>query len=274
MRLSDAEIARFEAEGYLFFPALLSGAEISPLLGDLPGLLARTGPEVVREADGDEAVRVMYGSHAFSEAYRRLSRHPKLVGPAEQLLRDGIYIHQMRLNPKLDFAGETWSWHQDFASWHHSDAMPEPRALVTAVFLDEASAANAPLLVVPGSQSHGLVDEVTLDRADEGYTLLEIDPPTLKAMVEARGLKALTGPPGSVAFLHCNIVHGSANNITPLRRAVIYAIYNAVSNACVGGGRAWHHAGRDFTPIEALAEDCLLALAAERDGDAIGRESA
>ncbi len=266
MRLSEAEIARFDAEGYLFFPALLSGAELTPLLGDLPGLLAREGPEVVREPGQEKAVRVMYGSHVFSKAYRRLSRHPKLVGPAEQLLRERIYVHQMRLNPKLDFAGEVWSWHQDFASWHHADAMPEPRALVTAVFLDEATAANAPLLVVPGSQSHGLVREASLDREARGYTLLEIDPATLQALVAERGLEALTGPAGSVAFLNCNIVHGSANNITPLRRAVIYAIYNAVSNACVGGSRDWHHAGRDFTPLEALGEDCLSNLACEHSG--------
>ena len=272
MRLSEAEIARFDDKGYLFFPALLTGAELAPLLADLPGLLSRRGPEVVREPGQAEAVRVMYGSHAFSEAYRRLSRHPKLVGPAEQLLRERIYVHQMRLNPKLDFAGEVWTWHQDFGSWHHSDAMAEPRALVTAVFLDEASAANAPLLVVPGSQSHGLVRDAALDREARGYTLLEIDPATLKALVDDKGLEALTGPAGSVAFLHCNIVHGSANNITPLRRAVIYAIYNAVSNACVGGNRDWHHAGRDFTPIEALGTDCLTALALEHAGRATGSE--
>lgn len=272
MRLSDADVARFDAEGFLFFPGLLSGTELAPLLGDLPGLLARRGPEVVRERGRDDAVRVMYGSHAFSEAYRRLSLHPKLVTPVEQLLRDRIYVHQMRLNPKLDFAGEVWSWHQDFGSWHHSDAMPEPRAIVTAVFLDEATAANAPLLVVPGSQSHGLVKETVLDEEAEGYTLLEIDPPALKTMVQAKGLEALTGPAGSVAFLHCNIVHGSANNITPLRRAVIYAIYNAVSNACVGGSRDWHHASRDFTPIEPLGADCLKDLALEAASPAAGSD--
>lgn len=260
MRLSDAQIAQYDRDGYLFLPALFSAAEMAPLLADLPGLLARQGPEVVREPHDAAAVRVLYGSHVFSEAYGRLSRHPRLLNPVRQLLRDEAYIHQTRLNPKQDFAGEVWSWHQDFGTWHLEDGMPEPRCVVTAVFLDPATAANAPFLLVPGSQDHGLIAEATLDRQAKGYTLLEIDRTTLKDLVDRHGLEALTGPAGSVAFLHCNIVHGSANNITPFRRAIIYTNYNAVSNAYIGGKRAWHHSNRDATPLEPLADDCLMRL--------------
>lgn len=256
MRLSDAQIAQYDREGYLFFPALFSPAEMAPLLADLPGLLARQGPEVVREPQDPAAVRVLYGSHVFSEAYGRLSRHPRLLEPVRQLLRDQAYIHQTRLNPKQDFAGEIWSWHQDFGTWHLEDGMPEPHCVVTAVFLDRATAANAPFLLVPGSQNHGLIAQAEIDRQAEGYTLLEIDRTTLKGLVDQHGLEALTGPSGSVAFLHCNIVHGSANNITPFRRAIIYTNYNAVSNACVGGRRAWHHSNPDSRPLEPLSDDC------------------
>ena len=260
MRLSDAQIAQYDRDGYLFFPALFSAAEMAPLLADLPGLLARQGPEVVREPNHAEAIRVLYGSHVFSEAYGRLSRHPRLLNPVRQLLRDEAYIHQTRLNPKQDFAGEIWSWHQDFGTWHLEDGMPKPRCVVTAVFLDAATAANAPFLLVPGSQHHGLIAQAELDRQAQGYTLLEIDRAALKDLVERHGLEALTGVSGSVAFLHCNLVHGSANNITPYRRAIVYTNYNAVSNACVGGKRAWHHSNPDHKSLEALADDCLLAL--------------
>jgi len=261
MDLTQDQIARFDAEGHLFLPALFSPAEVAVLRAELPGLLTREGPEVVREVEDSSAVRLVYGGHSVSEAFRRLSLHPRLLGPVHQLLRDRVYIHQTRLNPKQGLGGGTWNWHQDFGTWHREDGMPEPICVVTGVFLDEASAANAPLLVVPGSQNHGLIEEVAPEAGAKGYTVMEIDRPTLESLVAEHGLKALTGPAGSVAFLHCNIVHGSANNITPWRRAVFYVNYNAVTNACRGTKRAWHHCNRDASPLEPLPDDCLADLA-------------
>jgi ectoine hydroxylase len=259
MQLTQDQIQSFDRDGYLFFPAVFDAGEVARLRDDLPALLARQGPEVVREREDASAVRLVYGSHVFSEAYRRLSLHPRLLGPVRQLLREDCYIHQSRLNPKQDFGGGTWTWHQDFGTWHRVDAMAAPKCVMTAVFLDEANAANAPLLIVPGSQHHGLIEDATPDAEASGYALMEIDRATLERLVAEGGLEALTGPAGSVAFLHCNIVHGSSNNITPWRRAIFYLNYNAVSNACGGRDRAWHHCNRDATPLQPLADDCLTA---------------
>jgi len=260
MQLSDAEIAAFHRDGYLFFPSLFSAAEMAPLLADLPALFAHEGPEVVKEHDGSEAIRLVYGADALRESYRRMSRHPRLLEPVRQLLGEEAYIHQTRLNPKQANGGAAWDWHQDFGSWHRADAMPEPRAVMTAVFLDEATAANAPLLIVPGSQHHGLVQEVGRSEV-EGYVLHVIDRPTLTRLAERGGIVPLTGPAGSVCFLHCNIVHGSANNITPYSRAIWYVNYNAVSNACRNEARAQHHNNRDRRALTPLGDDCLAALA-------------
>ncbi len=261
MQLSPDEIDRFHRDGFLFYPQLFSAGEIGLLRQDLPALLGRPGPEVVREKGAAEAIRLVYGAHAFHESFRRMSLHPRLLEPVAQLLEEPAYIHQTRLNPKQDFGGATWDWHQDFGTWHRADAMPEPRTIMVAVFLDEASAVNAPLLIVPGSQHHGMVEQVEQDDV-KGYVLHVIDRAAIAGLTAEQDIVALTGPAGSVAFLHCNIVHGSANNITPYRRAIWYVNYNAVSNACLGGGRDWHHDNRDFTPLEPLADDCLIELLA------------
>ena len=176
---------------------------------ELPQLLARNGGEVVREhgdGDGDEeVVRLVYGCHALPEggSFRRLSLHPRLLGPVQQLLREDVYIHQTRLNPKQGFGGGSWSWHQDFGTWNLVDGLAEPRAVMAAVFLDEATAANAPLLIVPGSQNHGLIDTASRD-TEQGYVIRKVDRQTLSRLVDEGGLEALTGPAGSVALLHCN----------------------------------------------------------------------
>ena len=261
MRLTDAQVAEFRETGCLFFPALFNPVEIGLLRAGLPALLERDGTEVVREKDDPLTARLVYGAHAFDEAYRRVTLHPRVLDPVRQLLAEPVYIHQTRLNPKQAFSGGAWSWHQDFGTWHRADGMPAPKCVMTAVFLDDSTAVNSPLLIVPGSQHHGLVEEVTPEDVT-GYVLMEIDRPTLQRLAGDGGVRALTGPAGSVAFLHCNIVHGSAPNISPLRRAIWYVNYNAVSNACIGTERSWYHNNRDFAPLEPLAEDCLAGLLA------------
>ncbi|MEX0923581.1 MAG: phytanoyl-CoA dioxygenase family protein [Rhodovibrionaceae bacterium] len=263
MKLSESQVQEFDSLGCLFFPELFSAAEIATLNGGLAELLARRGPEVVREKDGSQAVRLVYGAHAFQEAYRRMSLHPRVLEPVHQLLREEAYIHQTRLNPKMDFAGGLWSWHQDFGTWHREDGMPEPHCLMVAVFLDDASAVNSPLLVIPGSQHHGMSEEVAPENGAQGYTVMEIDRAVVRRYAEEAGIQALTGPAGSVAFLHCNIVHGSAPNISPYRRAIWYLNYNAVSNACTGEKRDWHHCNRDFAPLSPLDDACLADLAGQ-----------
>lgn len=260
MHLSPDLIDEFDARGFLLFQGLLDAEEVTVLRGELPSLYARSGEEVVREHDGD-AIRLVYGAHDLSEPYCRLCRLPRLLGPVKQLLRDDAYIHQSRLNPKEGFSGGTWNWHQDFGTWHREDGMPEPHCVMTAIFLNDATAVNSPLLVIPGTQHHGTIDKVAKEDAS-GYTVMKIAPETVLSLAEREPIEPLVGPAGSIAFIHCNLVHGSANNVSPYPRAIMYMNYNACSNVPTGGnGRAWFHNNPDHTPLEPVDEDALHALA-------------
>ena len=74
-----------------------------------------------------------------------------------RLLRDEVYLHQSRLNPKQGFgSGASWTWHQDFPPWHSIDGMPEPRCIMASVFVDDCTVAKSPLLILPGSHRRGL----------------------------------------------------------------------------------------------------------------------
>ena len=55
-------------------------------------------------------------------------------------------MHQFKVNAKAAFDGDVWQWHQDYGTWKRDDEMPEPRAMNIAVFLDDVTAANGPLL--------------------------------------------------------------------------------------------------------------------------------
>jgi ectoine hydroxylase len=259
MELDRSDIAEFDDQGYLFIPGLFTTEEIEVLCRDLPNMLSQHGPEVIREPDHESAIRLVYGGHENYESFKQLSRHPRLLRPVSQLVRDEVYIHQSRLNPKPGFGkGGSWTWHQDYGTWHRVDGMQHPKAVMTAVFLDDCTAVNAPLMVVPGSQNHGLIQDVAEDDQAKGYALYDIDRDTLQTLADEHGIEALMGPAGSVCFLHCNIVHGSSNNVSPWDRTIMYMNYNAVSNACTGTDRSWYHNNRNFTPLIPLEDDCLL----------------
>src|SRR6185295_4893183 len=108
-------------------------------------------------------VRLSHGAHLYNDAIRRLSLHPRLVRPAQRLLETDFHIYQSRLTIKpgmSDVAASGWVWHQDFSTWHRADGMPQPRAIVTFTFLDDVTAANAPVLVIPRSHDRGLLDTI------------------------------------------------------------------------------------------------------------------
>ena len=58
-----------------------------------------------------------------------------------------------------------------------------------------------------------------------------------------------------------NLVHGSAGNITPYPRKIVYLTLNAVSNYIRTPTRPDYIAHRDFTPIQTVEDDALLRLA-------------
>ena len=261
MHLTPNLIDEFQERGYLLFQGLLDAEEVGVLRAELPALFARTGPEVVREKDG-RTPRLVYGAHETSDPFRKLSRLPRILGPVQQLIEGEAYIHQSRLNPKHGFSGGTWNWHQDFGTWHREDGIPTPNCVMTAIFLDDATVVNSPLLVVPGSQNLGMLDDVKAEEDAKGYTVMQIDGSQIEALAAENGIDALVGPAGTVAFIHCNLVHGSANNVSPYSRSIMYLNYNAVTNLPTGGAnRAWYHNNPDRTPLTFEDSDALHALA-------------
>lgn len=259
MKLSQEQLQAFERDGYVTVPALFTRDEVAVLRDALDRVKAMTDrPEVVRERTND-SVRVVYGAHRFEDVYRRLSRHPRWIEPARQLLGGDIYIHQTRINPKAAFDGQGWWWHQDYATWRFEDGMQSPRALMIALFLNDMTAANGPLMVIPGSQRHGHIDDTSRDHDRSGYSVMELPKALIAELTEEGGVDAVTGPAGTALFMHCNLVHGSAGNITPHERTIAYLNVASCDNPTTSGKRAEWFANRDFSPLQALTDDCLLA---------------
>jgi ectoine hydroxylase len=257
MKLADAQIAQFEDQGYLFLPNLFSRVEVDALLAEVPALFAEERPENVREKTGG-VVRTNFAAHTHNEAYRRLSRHPRLIEPTMQLLGGPVYVHQFKINGKAAFNGDVWQWHQDYGTWARDDEMPEPRAMNVAVFLSEVSEFNAPLMLIPGSHKEGKL-EAGHDEETTSYPLWTIDNETIRVLIDRHGIFAAKGGPGSTLMFHGNIVHGSGSNMSPWDRVIVYLSLCHVDNHIRRFKRPEWIAHRDFTAIECLPDDCLLA---------------
>ncbi len=259
MRLGSGDIARFEQDGYLFFPGRFSLEEAAMLRTEAQAVYAMDRPEVWRESSG--VARTAFAAHTFNEGFRRLGRHPRLIDPAMQLLGGPVYMHQYKVNAKAAFDGDVWQWHQDYGTWRRDDDMPEPRAMNVAVFLDEVTAANGPLLFIPGSHRHGVL-AAGHDLQTTSYPLWTLDRATVTQLAERGGCVAPTGPAGSMLLFSSLLVHASPPNISPFGRTIVYLSLCHVDNHIRRFQRAEWIAHRDFAPIEPMADDCLAELVA------------
>ena len=256
MKLSPDEIARFEKDGYLFFPSLFTPAEIKLLADEVPRLYAMQRPENVREK-GRDAVRTNFAAHMYSEPFARLARHPRMVEPVMQYFGEDVYMHQFKINGKMAFDGDVWQWHQDYGTWMNDDLMPEARAMNVAIFLDEVNEFNGPLMFIPGSHKQGALP-AGHDTSTTSYPLWTIDKGTISQLVGQRGIVAPKGPAGSMILFHGCLVHASTSNLSPWNRVAVYLSLCAVSTHIRRFTRPEYIAHRDFTPIRCLPDDCLV----------------
>ncbi len=260
MKLSSEQRERFDHDGYLFFPALFTPAEMQSMLAAVPELYSRREAYNVREK-GRDAVRTNFAAHLVSEPFARLARHPRMVEPVQDLLGERLYMHQFKINGKMAFEGDVWQWHQDYGTWKNDDMMPTERAMNVAIFLDDVNEFNGPLMFIPGSHKKGVVD-AKHDLTTTSYPLWTVGNELIAQLVQRAGGKqggivSPQGPAGSMILFHSCLVHASSSNLSPWNRVSVYLSLCAVSNHIRRFQRPEFIAQRDFTPIDCLPDDCL-----------------
>lgn len=262
-RLVLEQLAAFERDGFLTFDALLAPDEVGALRDEVERLA--TSPEVVgservvREPDSDE-VRSVFEVHRVSDLVARFVADDRLAGLARHVLGSDVYVHQSRANRKPGFAGREFSWHSDFETWHAEDGMPRARAVSLSVALTPNYDCNGSLLVIPGSHRTfvATAGETPPDHYLHSLRRQEVGVPDRDALTrltdEAGRIVTVTGPAGSAVLFDCNLMHGSASNITPYPRTNLFVVYNSVENAledpfAAAEPRPSFVAAREVTPL-------------------------
>ena len=256
MKLNETQLKEIDENGYIILPGWFSNEEVNNLCKAMTTVFnEKTEANVVEKSSGE--VRTAMGLHLRNKVFDDLTRHPKFFEPARQIRGDNLYIQQTKINVKAAFTGEVWQWHYDFATHSGEDGAPKPLALNLHVFLDDVTEFNGPLFFIPKSHKYGSAPS-KLDTDTTSYPLWIVDQQNVKTLVKENGIVSAHGKAGTAVIFVDNLVHGSAQNMSPMDRAIFSVILNPCDNAQTKFARPEYKHGRDFKPIKASSYECLL----------------
>ena len=255
MKLNKIQLKEIDELGYVILPGCFSNEEVDNLRKAMTMVFnEKTEANVVEKSSGE--VRTAMGLHLRSKVFDYLTRHPKFFEPACQIRGNNLYIQQTKINVKTAFTGEVWQWHYDFATHSGEDGVTKPLALNLHVFLDDVTEFNGPLFFIPKSHKYGSAPS-KLDTVTTSYPLWTVDQQTVKKLVKENGIVSARGKAGTAVIFVDNLVHGSAQNMSPMDRAIFSAILNPCDNAQTKFSRPDYKHGQDFKPIEASSNNSL-----------------
>jgi phytanoyl-CoA hydroxylase len=223
--IPDRDIAFYRKHGYIVVPAVLDTQTLSAarqiIAEFIEGARGVTGHTEIYDLEPThrpEAPRVrrIKTPHLHHDIFRRIMRTPSMIEILTQLLGPGVRLHGSKLNIKAPHYGSPVEWHQDWAFYPHTN----DDILAVGVMLDDCALENGPLMVMPGTHKGPVWDHHA-----EGYFCGAIDP-TVCPLDFSRAVP-LTGSAGSMSFHHVRLVHGSAQNVSPLPRQLLLYEFSA-----------------------------------------------
>jgi len=259
--MTKDDLACFENDGFFIQHQLFPSSVIDKLLDCIESFALIDAPGHVRERNS-KLYRAFHGCHLYSDEFNTLTRCHELLTPAKKILKDEVYIHQLKVNLKQAFSGEHWPWHQDYIYWRNEDKVPSNRIVSAMIFLDNIDEFNGPLFVIPGSHKMGCIEPKVAEDSPEGWEgnvsaalTYQVSDPLVTQLVSEGGLFSAKGKKGTTLWFDGNLVHASPANISPMQRRVLIVTYNAVSNAPLELNYSQRPAflnGRDRSPLKEL----------------------
>ncbi len=262
MKLSQKQLDDYDRDGFIILPNVVSSEEVEILRGELDRLANVDCSYTRRSRTG--AITTLYRMHedngpTQSPAFRALSRLPRTLGIAQQIMAtDSCYIFHTKVNMKPAIEGAGWSWHQDYGQWK-LDGVPKPDLTTCLVLLDDADELGGALYLLPGSHKLGSLEAVE-DPNVEAVNRYSLPRKQLVDALRATKPVAVSGKRGMVVFFHCDLIHGSGQNMSAYDRRQVYFVYNPVSNKPDEGARIReeHLSSKNFAPIPIERDDGVL----------------
>jgi ectoine hydroxylase-related dioxygenase (phytanoyl-CoA dioxygenase family) len=256
--LTADERLRYERDGYLVRESVLDAAELETLrlaCEELCNRLSEMSSEdrkidvsafYVFEVDVARDVMIKWepGSRGVIQGVEPVAHlhpviaefgaHPALVEPSRELLGfDVISLYTEKLNTKRSGVGGAYALHRDLPYWVGSSDDPE-RMVTVLLALDDASAENGALRVLPGSH---LMDDLPFKDSELEFERNELDPERL----DTSAMISVEVPAGSAIFFGPRLIHTSGSNRSSVdRRAMLYTYQRAGQRDMRDYNRDWY----------------------------------
>jgi phytanoyl-CoA hydroxylase len=223
--ISDADVARYQRDGFIVVLDVLSPAEVAELQAVTDEFVERSRAvsahdEVYDLEPGHRAdaprVRRIKTPDRHHPAYARMVRHPNIIAVLTRLWGPNVRFDISKLNMKAAGFGSPVEWHQDWAFYPHSN---DDLAAV-GIMIDDFTPDNGPMLVVPGSHTGPI-----LDHHANGHFVGGVDPRRIDADLSKAVM--CTGRAGSITVHHVRAIHGSAANLSGRPRRFLLHQYRA-----------------------------------------------
>ena len=225
--LTDEQIAGYHRDGYVAVPRLLDAAQVSALRELTESFVERsravTRSDAVfdldpRHAAATPVVRRIKNPADNDALYRWVAFDSPIPDIVAQLIGPSIRFHHSKLNMKGSRVGAAVEVHQDAAFYPHSN----DDVLAVGLLLDDATAANGAMAVLPGSHRGPIYTHY--DTQGRFVGCMRADD---VARLDRRGAVLLELPAGSIHIHHYRLVHWSAPNTSTAQRRLLINSYTA-----------------------------------------------
>ena len=220
-RLSPDDIASFHRQGYLVLPKVLTERGLVELRKEAQ----RQWDAVKGNTDVSLGTWLQAGLltdiHHRSSLIRDFYWCGPVVDAARQLIGPNIKAATSQLTFKMPGMTKEVDWHQDNQYGHLSPYT----TLSTLTALDDCTAANGAVVVVPGAHLGG---QISLDGSpyDAKNAKASRDGSrVIKTEVDTGGVKQLELEAGQVLIMHCHMLHSSPPNLSDAPRRVLFQRY-------------------------------------------------
>jgi ectoine hydroxylase-related dioxygenase (phytanoyl-CoA dioxygenase family) len=228
--LTDEQVVSYHQNGYVAVPCLLDGAQVDALRRVTDRFVERSrnvsaSDDVLdldpRHTAAAPVLRRIKNPADHDPMYRWVALDSPIPDIVAELIGPDIRFHHSKLNLKGSLVGAPVEVHQDAAFYPHSN----DDVLAVGLLLDDATADNGALAVLPGSHLGPIHDHYDAQGRFMGCMRREE-----VERLDRSVAPLLTLPAGSIHIHHYRLVHWSAPNTSPVERRLLINAYVAADS--------------------------------------------
>jgi ectoine hydroxylase len=225
--LSDEQIDAYRRDGYVALPGVIDADRIAELRAVTGRFVDRS--RAINASDNlfdldpthcaqTPTLRRIKNPADNDPLYRWVAFESPIPDIVAELIGPDVEFHHSKLNLKGGRVGAPVEWHQDAAFYPHSN----DDVLAVGLLLDDATAENGCLVVLPGSHR-----ERVHEHYDGGGRFIGRMREEDIGRFDARKGQLLELPAGSIHIHHYRLIHWSAPNTSADDRWLLINAYSA-----------------------------------------------